>query len=1291
MSIRIISLASILQLFLLHSLLAQVEERGASISHVNIEKGRTKAIIIGVSDYKELPLEKQLAYADNDAMAFYYYLTSVEEVDTTLVFLNQEANANNVYKSIYKALLKDVDEGDQVIIYFAGHGDVDSELEDGFLLFHEVENDMDYAISDALQISDLQKLISAAAQKGVQTLLITDACRSGKIVGNENGTKNTITALAKEWENTLKLVSCQPNQLSYEGSKWGGGHGAFTYHLLSGFAGLADENENGIIEFGEAYDYVKRKVKADTENKQIPKLSGDETVLLFETNAGIRENMISFLNKPNDKLIAYEDSRSLTGDKSRIPESGREDIKEFEYLLKKGKLLRPEAENKEVSTYTVLVNPAFNKKSKTDQFDLIAVDTKEKYLAHSTANLKIKLYDLKTTKILRSFKGHYKRIVDMEFSHDNQYIASIGEDNLCLVFDLQSYRNVASIELNTKDPHSICFSPDNNYLAVASESDISFYHTSTWKAVESMNSTLEGITSVCFTNDESTLLLGTSNGKILVYDFQKKEIIHELNEHRSAIREISFIADKNVFLCIDESGKESIWKNDIYRLVESTQYNFHGFNNIEILKTANYQDVMNKLNRRVSSNAGSKAKDAIMHTSETRIASSAYAFDLFEKLQGNNELVFYNDKIVNALSNAFVRSIDQCIKSLTNGEGDPHSNEISEAIRQADIVLGFYTEDDFLLSKKLQVKKAYLEAYQSIVDHDFEAYDASIEKLQKIIEMEPNASFTYNALSLLYQMKNDYQKATEYAHMAIAKSTTWSEPKKNLGDIYTKQGDYTNALSTYEQIIEQHPESSKGYRNAGDLHLKLGDFKKAGEQFAKSLNNQPQSSSNLLSLARLELNRGRFSASENLVMQALELDEQQQAAYLLIGDIQLKLYEGNQDSFLLKKAIDYFAKGLEYDATNAELLNKLATCYRKSIENNQVNFISRKVKTENKNSFINNEIKRLSETALKSDPYNYSAYENLAFADKNRNGEMLYWERIKKDPENKEAYFAFAGFYASNQQTEKAIEYYRKAIEKDPKYLDAYLKLWDIYEKENNQTKLSELYTQSKKYFPGSPIFHYKQALVKIKNKQDYSEELEKAIAGDKDYSAAVITKQILDSLENDKLVDINAIVNSAYYDYIYAIRNMMSMNNLKLYNYVDVFGYAILPQGFPKIDKSEYQNISNYRLPYDQLLIIEEKGFFGVTDYSGSIVIPLQFDKITRLENDLFKVQKGDLFGIYDYRGVERVAVKYFSIRKVEKAMMREYYQCELKKRFDFYNLYGEYQFNMQKPNVPNYNYYKR
>jgi tetratricopeptide (TPR) repeat protein len=246
----------------------------------NSDAGKTRAVIIGISKYSNLPPQRQLDYADKDAELFYTYLQLTKSVADCRVFLNNEAIASKILLAIDELIRQSVP-GDNLIIYFAGHGDVakdkTKDQDDAYLLCTNVATDADYSMSDAISLSQLQKLIADAAKTGISVNLITDACRSGKIATSEEAAYSTAYLLSQKWDKVMKLASCQENELSYENVKWGNGHGVFTYYLVRGLSKEADVSpKDNMVTLKELELYIKKEVSEATEDVQNPiKVGGD--------------------------------------------------------------------------------------------------------------------------------------------------------------------------------------------------------------------------------------------------------------------------------------------------------------------------------------------------------------------------------------------------------------------------------------------------------------------------------------------------------------------------------------------------------------------------------------------------------------------------------------------------------------------------------------------------------------------------------------------------------------------------------------------------------------------------------------------------------------------------------------------------------------------------------------------------------------------------------------------------------------------------------------------------------
>lgn len=227
----------------------------------------TRAVVIGISDYAddEIP---DLQFAHRDASAFAAWLASPAGGNVpkgqVQVLLNEEATTGHIVESL-GWLVEESQDGDKAIFYFSGHGDVETitKFKRGFLLAHDAPP-RSYMTGGVLPLRYIEDITNTLSEKGVQMVIITDACRSGKLAGSKvGGAQYTSAQLARRFSNEIKILSCQPEEFSSEGIQWGGGHGAFSYHLLDGLYGLADRDADYQITLSEIDRYLEDHVPVE--------------------------------------------------------------------------------------------------------------------------------------------------------------------------------------------------------------------------------------------------------------------------------------------------------------------------------------------------------------------------------------------------------------------------------------------------------------------------------------------------------------------------------------------------------------------------------------------------------------------------------------------------------------------------------------------------------------------------------------------------------------------------------------------------------------------------------------------------------------------------------------------------------------------------------------------------------------------------------------------------------------------------------------------------------------------
>ncbi|MBK9335332.1 MAG: caspase family protein [Lewinellaceae bacterium] len=240
-------------------------------------------MVVGISDYQDAAIP-DLRFADRDAEAFANFLRSPAggalDGDHLKVLTNDQATLGQIAAAL-DWLMEVAQEGDNAIIYFSGHGDVENKRlsQPGYLLGWDAPA-RNYMAGGAVNVRDFQDIVSTlSVTNKARVVVITDACHSGKLSGSEiNGAQLTGQNLARQFANEVKILSCQPNEYSIEGEQWGGGRGAFSYHLVDALYGLADQNNDLFVTLQEAGRYLEDHVTAEVAPvSQVPMVLGNRT------------------------------------------------------------------------------------------------------------------------------------------------------------------------------------------------------------------------------------------------------------------------------------------------------------------------------------------------------------------------------------------------------------------------------------------------------------------------------------------------------------------------------------------------------------------------------------------------------------------------------------------------------------------------------------------------------------------------------------------------------------------------------------------------------------------------------------------------------------------------------------------------------------------------------------------------------------------------------------------------------------------------------------------------------
>jgi tetratricopeptide (TPR) repeat protein len=306
--------------------------------------GKTYALLVGISKYAKPELNLQFAHAD--ANTFASLLESPRggglPPENVLLLTDQAATTAAVRNGFQDFLKRRATKNDTVIILIAGHGIADGK--NAFIVTYD--SDPQDLKSTGLPMADLQSLFQEQVARVGRVLLFVDVCKSGTIGTIKSTAVNADVANFQNVEggDLLAMMSARPKELSFEGPEFGGGHGAFSYYLLKGLAGAADENADGVVDGEELTAYVSNSVPKVTNGHQHPTNISPGSVnfkLSDLTKPGItlaRKSIDSRTGQP--RLVA-----STTAEPAFLEEQVAEDVDRFTAAVSAGRILPDQPDN----------------------------------------------------------------------------------------------------------------------------------------------------------------------------------------------------------------------------------------------------------------------------------------------------------------------------------------------------------------------------------------------------------------------------------------------------------------------------------------------------------------------------------------------------------------------------------------------------------------------------------------------------------------------------------------------------------------------------------------------------------------------------------------------------------------------------------------------------------------------------------------------------------------------------------------------------------------------------------
>jgi len=180
-------------------------------------------------------------------------------------------------------------------------------------------------------------------------------------------------------------------------------------------------------------------------------------------------------------------------------------------------------------------------------------------LATASEDLTVKLWDVASGRLMRTFRGHRHWVSAAAFSPDSMMIASAAYDGTVRIWDVRTGRAIRTLSRAQTQIHTAEFSTDGTLLASAREDgEIDIWRVADGKLLKTLKLHRAGVTQAVFLRDGRTLVSGGRDGRVIVVNFSTGKVIGRVNTG-TPIWSIALSQDHSAVFARGEDGHVRQW------------------------------------------------------------------------------------------------------------------------------------------------------------------------------------------------------------------------------------------------------------------------------------------------------------------------------------------------------------------------------------------------------------------------------------------------------------------------------------------------------------------------------------------------------------------------------------------------------------------------------------------------------------------------------------------------------------------------------------------------------------
>jgi WD40 repeat protein len=191
-------------------------------------------------------------------------------------------------------------------------------------------------------------------------------------------------------------------------------------------------------------------------------------------------------------------------------------------------------------------------------------------LAAGDADQKIKLFDVKQAKAIRTLRDTGTIAQRMAFSPDGSLLATAGKDQEFRLWDVSTGQLLKTLKGHTLAVSDVAFSPDGSLLASSGHDGvINLWDVKTGEVVKTLRGHDEAVTAVAFAPDGKRLASASQDQTAKLWDVQTGEVLATMSGHAGGVTDLAFAPDGSLIATAGTDRTVKLWEGDTGKIART--------------------------------------------------------------------------------------------------------------------------------------------------------------------------------------------------------------------------------------------------------------------------------------------------------------------------------------------------------------------------------------------------------------------------------------------------------------------------------------------------------------------------------------------------------------------------------------------------------------------------------------------------------------------------------------------------------------------------------------------------